>query len=104
MMHPADFVRTMIAEGRTKEVVEVIDGFRRRLRQSKTPEHATVYNFANNFLVSVAGQLLLLGPGQDLHEDRLLTVWAELAYFGIDRSDTEDNPGEGTAKEQPSQS
>ncbi|HEY3967106.1 MAG TPA: hypothetical protein VGM05_21280 [Planctomycetaceae bacterium] len=86
-MHPAEFVASMIVKGRVAEVVAMIDRFSDKL--SKTGEHAKAYNFAWLFLLSVKSQLRVLRPNQELHDDDLLSVWAELGYFGIDRDEIE---------------
>jgi hypothetical protein len=93
-MHPADFVRTRIDERKIDNIVDMINRFRAKLSCSKTNEHASVYNFASMFLISVVGQLHRLSPGQDLHDDKLLAVWAELGYWGIERDQLQDDTEE----------
>lgn len=93
-MHPIEFVTSRIAVGKVDEVIELIHKFCDKLPQSKMCENAYVYRFANNFLISVAGQLRLLETNQDLNDDKLLSVWAELGFFGIERDQL---PGDSTA-------
>lgn len=84
-MHPIEFVTAKIAAGKVDDVIEMIHGFCDKLRQSTTRENSHVYSFANNFLISVAGQLRVLKTNQELDEDKLLSVWSELGFFGIER-------------------
>jgi len=84
-MHPADFVRNRIQERKIDEILALIHQFQTELDSAGPNQQSKTNEFANLFLVSVAGQLRQLGPGQDLHDDDLLTAWAELGYFGIER-------------------
>jgi hypothetical protein len=89
-MHPIDFVTRKIAEGNANEIIELLHGFCDRLLESKNRDNAYVYNFANNFLISVTGQLRLLSQDQKLGDDRMLSVWGELGFFGIERDQLPD--------------
>jgi hypothetical protein len=93
-MHPADFVRNRIQERRINEIIELIRQFQANLDTVKLNESSKIGNFLNLFLISVIGQLRQLGPDQDLHDDNLLTVWAELGYLGIERDRLPDDPEE----------
>jgi hypothetical protein len=84
-MHPADFVRDRIQEGKTDEIVTLIHHFKTELDNARAKGPPKLYAFVNLFLTSVAGQLRQLSPDQNLHDDSLLAVWAELGYFGIER-------------------
>lgn len=90
-MHPADFVRDRIQEGKTGEILTLIHQFKTDLESGTTNGLPKVYAFVNLFLTSVAGQLRQLSPDQNLHDDSLLAVWAELGYFGIERKHLPDD-------------
>lgn len=89
-MHPAKFVHKMISEGNAGQVIAIIEQFKETQWSLKTAEHKTAYNFVNLFLLSVCSQLYYLTPGQSISDDEVLSVWAQLGYFGLDRSAIED--------------
>ncbi len=90
-MHPADFVRDRIQEGKTDEILTLLHQFKTDLESATASGPPKVFAFLNLFLTSVAGQLRQLSPEQDLHDDSLLAVWAELGYFGIERKHIPDD-------------
>ena len=94
LLHPADFVRSRIQEHKINEIIDLIRQFQAELDTMWPNDDSRVCNFANLFLLSVVGQLRQLGPEQVLHDDGLLTVWAELGYFGIERDRLPDDPEE----------
>jgi hypothetical protein len=91
MIHPAAYVFALITQGNTNELISMLREFRNRLDNSKSSDHADVYRFSHAFLTSVIGQLHNLKPGQDLHSDPMLSVWAELGYYGILRENIPEN-------------
>lgn len=82
-MYPPEFVKSMIASGKVGHLIDLIDKFTGELFEKNPGEHAPVYSFAKKFLISVAGQLRRLQPGQSLDEDHVLSTWRDLGFFGI---------------------
>jgi hypothetical protein len=89
-MHPPEFVRKMISEGNAEQVIAIIGQFMETQRCLRTDEHRKVYRFVHVFLVAVRSQLRDLTPGQSISDDEVLSVWAQLGYFGLERSAIED--------------
>ncbi len=91
MIHPADYVHSLLMKGETKELIKIIREFRDNLDRHMTEDHATVYRFSTAFLTSVVGQLHKHIRGQDIHSDPVLAVWAEHGYFGVSRERIPEN-------------
>lgn len=87
MMHPANFVPRMIEDGRIDELVGMLKRFATRLRKSQCDEHRDAWWIANMMLVSVMGELHQTTSAQELDENRFLSVWKSLGFFGIERSE-----------------
>lgn len=83
MIHPAEYVSASIARGAVEEVIDLLHTFRTTVINSHEVANFHISSFSVAFLLSVVGQLRCLHPGQDLHDDPLLSVWAGLGYFGI---------------------
>jgi hypothetical protein len=84
-MHPQPFVAKLVSEGKTDALVQIVREYSDRLNAKKSVEHQEAYAFANAFLIGVLSQLGNLEPGQSLDDDKLLSVWADLGLFGIER-------------------
>jgi hypothetical protein len=99
-MHPQPFVAKLVSEGKTDTIVQMVRQYSDRLNAKKSFENQEAYAFANAFLIGVLSQLGNLEPGQSLDDDKLLSVWADLGLFGIDREDIRaflDKAGDATS-------
>jgi len=86
-MHPQQFVRHLIAQGRSDAIASLVREYSDRLYSKATPEHRDAYAFANAFLIGVLSQLRELRPGDSIEDHKLLSVWMDLGAFGVDRED-----------------
>ena len=86
-MHPQPFVAKLLAEGRIDSIAQIVRESSDRLYAKKSSDHQEAYAFVNAFLIAVLSQLGSLAPGQSLDDDKVLSVWADLGLFGIDRED-----------------
>jgi len=93
-MYPIDFVAAMIEEGRNEDVVQMLKDFSDKLHETKTQEHRPAYNFAMKFLISVMGELRHVTDWNSLLDNRILSVWKELGFFGIDWELIQENAAE----------
>ena len=87
-MHPPEFVRKMVASGRTSELADMVNEAARNHYKLKSSGHEKAYNFVNMFMTAVIGQLRVLEPGQTIDDDQVLRVWrADLGLWGVDREE-----------------
>lgn len=89
-MHPSQFVRQMLTKGQSDVLIEMLDKTSQVLFNNRGEDEQGVYRFAQVFLLDVMNSLKAFPPDGDINDEKVLSVWAELAFFGIKRDDIND--------------
>ncbi len=86
-MSPAEFVTKMLSEGKSDVIIGMLEQFYSSRVMTMAPESYLFKRFAAAFVIRTMNQLARLEKGGTVYDDPLLTVWGDMAYFGIEWSE-----------------
>jgi len=89
-MHPSEFVHSRIQEGKIDEISDLLKRYLDHLFEIKPPRYSSSYIFARTFIFTIRKALKHVGPDDKFDDIKVLRVWADLGFFGINREDIHD--------------